>query len=75
MKFLILSQATNQAHVVGMVFRCAPNQPQMRALSTDDAYDFNSDCNYFKYYLANIDYHHDKTKKIMDRYCNCSDSN
>ena len=22
-----------QAHIVGLVFRCAPNQPQMRALA------------------------------------------
>ncbi|WP_257294198.1 hypothetical protein, partial [Endozoicomonas sp. YOMI1] len=30
--FCRVSGLVQQAHVVGLVFRCAPNQPQMRAL-------------------------------------------
>jgi len=33
---------TNQAHVVGLVFRCAPNQPQMRTLGTSEKVSFNN---------------------------------
>ncbi len=31
-----------QAHVAGLVFRCAPNQPQMRALGEDHGFKFKN---------------------------------